>query len=314
MARAHEDLAIQNIHGGVGDLKRSIVIVGALLVACAKPAAQQPGESAAIADPAAEAAHPAGIEAFVLPSHGSGMNAVMYMASGAGPHPTLLLLHGFPGNEQNLDLAQAARRAGWNVLTFHYRGAWGSKGSFSFLGAAEDAHTALAFLEDPANAAHYRINTKRIAVAGHSMGGFLAADAAADNPRVRGLFLIDPWNLGADGRKLGTPEASKAWHTEVVGDLPPLSGTDEPKLTAELKANASRLDLTARTKAFGHRPVDIIGAERGVGQAEATLLSAVQAAGNDKATGAVWPTDHSFSDHRIALSKRLVSWLGKLAH
>ncbi len=28
------------------------------------------------------------------------MNALFYLASGTGPHPTLLLLHGFPGYEQ----------------------------------------------------------------------------------------------------------------------------------------------------------------------------------------------------------------------
>jgi len=42
-----------------------------------------------------------------------GMNAIVYEAQGAGPHPTVVLLHGFPGNEQNLDLAQAIRRADW---------------------------------------------------------------------------------------------------------------------------------------------------------------------------------------------------------
>ena len=40
-------------------------------------------------------------------------------------------MHGLPGNERNLDLAQAIRRAGWDVLTFTYRGAWGSPGDFS---------------------------------------------------------------------------------------------------------------------------------------------------------------------------------------
>ena len=34
----------------------------------------------------------------------------------------MILFHGLPGNEQNLDLAQAIRRANWNVLTLHYRG------------------------------------------------------------------------------------------------------------------------------------------------------------------------------------------------
>ena len=114
-----------------------------------------------IADPPADSAHPAAMEAFVLPSHGSGLNAVLYLASGSEPHPTLLLLHGFPGNEQNLDLAQAARRAGWNVLTMHYRGSWGSHGTFSFLNAAEDAHVALAFLEDPKTVARCRHSSGR---------------------------------------------------------------------------------------------------------------------------------------------------------
>jgi pimeloyl-ACP methyl ester carboxylesterase len=282
-----------------------------LAVALAVAPLNAPVATAVVADPPADAAHPAAMDAFVLPSHGSGMNAVIYLASGAGPHPTLLLLHGFPGNEQNLDLAQAARRAGWNVLTFHYRGSWGSGGNFSFLGAAEDTHAALAFLENPTNDVRYRIDPSRIVVAGHSMGGYMAADAAADDPRVAGLFLIDPWNIGADARMLGTAEGRKAWHDEAAGDLPPLSGTSEQKLGAEMQANAERFDLTKRTIAFGRRPVDIIGAQRGGGASQTALLNAVRAAGNGSATGAVWPTDHPFSDMRIALANELVTWLAQ---
>lgn len=158
----------------------------------------------AIADPAPDAAYPAGQDAFVLPEQAGAMNALIYLASGKGPHPTLLLLHGFPGNEQNLDLAQAARRDGWNVLTLHYRGSWGSPGVFSFGNAAGDARAALAYLREPAIAAKYRIDPARIAVAGHSMGGFMAADAAADDKRVIGLFLIDAWDIGRSAADLST--------------------------------------------------------------------------------------------------------------
>jgi pimeloyl-ACP methyl ester carboxylesterase len=81
--------------------------------------------------------------AFQLPSHGSMLNALMYEAAGVGPHGTVVLLHGFPGNEKDLDLAQAVRRDGWNVLYFDYRGSWGSPGAFSFQHSVEDAQSAV---------------------------------------------------------------------------------------------------------------------------------------------------------------------------
>lgn len=295
-------------------MNRSILILTAalLLAGCSKPAAQATVQSAATADPAFDTTNPANNLVFTIPVGTGAMNAMMYTAAGSGPHPTLLLLHGFPGNEQNLDLAQAARRAGWNVLTQHYRGSWGSKGAFSFAGAAEDARAALAFLKRPDNVTRYRIDPKYIAIAGHSMGGMMAADAAAEDPSVTGLFLIDAWDISADAKGIATPEGAKSWHDEVVTDLPALSGTDEAALTAELRSNGGRFDLGKRVLAYGKRPLDIIGAERGGGAPNSAILKAVQASVNPGATGATWPTDHSFNDRRIALAERLIAWLGTL--
>ena len=121
-------------------MKRTGLFATALL-ALATPAAarEAPVHPAVTTDPAPDPAYPAGMSAFVIPSGDGALNAVLYTAAGSGLHPTLLLLHGFPGNEQNLDLAQAARRAGWNVLTLHYRGSWGSPGNFSFAHASSSA-------------------------------------------------------------------------------------------------------------------------------------------------------------------------------
>ena len=91
------------------------------------------------------------MEAPDIMSHGSRLNAVLFMASGKEPHPTILLMHGFPGNEKNLDLAYAVRRAGWNVLIPHYRGSWGSEGKFSFSNAIEDTRISVQFLRDAEN-------------------------------------------------------------------------------------------------------------------------------------------------------------------
>lgn len=268
--------------------------------------------SPAIADPAPDPAHPAGQDAFVLPVGKGGVNALMLTASGPGPHPTLLLLHGFPGNEQNLDLAQAARRDGWNVLTFHYRGSWGSPGAFSFGNAAEDAHAAIAFVRSPAAVARYAIDPRRIAVAGHSMGGFMAADAAADDRRVAGLFLIDAWDIADTARSLATAAGHTGWHDEVVGDLPPLAGTSEAALSAEMLRGGDRFDITRRIAAYGDRPLAIYGATRGNGMGNLAYFRAAADAGNTHVTGAIWNTDHPFSDKRIALAEALVQWLDTL--
>jgi len=163
---------------------------------CRSLSAQQP-PAAITADPPADKQHPATIETFQLPSHGAALNALMYIAAGAGPHPVVILLHGFPGNEKNLDLAQSIRRAGWNVLFFNYRGSWGSPGDFSFTHSTEDVDAALAYLREPANAAKLEANPKRIVLIGHSMGGFMAAYSGSRDPEVLGIGLISGADFGA---------------------------------------------------------------------------------------------------------------------
>jgi diadenosine tetraphosphate (Ap4A) HIT family hydrolase/pimeloyl-ACP methyl ester carboxylesterase len=254
---------------------------------------------------------PAAMVAFQLPSHGSRMNAVLYQAAGAGPHPTLLLLHGFPGNEQNLDLAQAVRRAGWNVLTLHYRGSWGSEGTFSFAHAAEDAVAALGWLRDAVNSERYRIDPARIAVAGHSMGGAMAAHAAAADRQVVGTILIDAWDTAATGRQFATDaKARQAFvEGELRPDLPPLSVTSEAALLGEILRVPLQLDLVANAKAIGDRPLLVIGAERGIGAMGKAAADAAVANGAPSVTSLIVPTDHSFSDRRLALATTVVDWL-----
>ncbi|EKU73635.1 MULTISPECIES: alpha/beta hydrolase family protein [Sphingobium] len=294
-------------------MKMSGIISMAALALATPAIAREPATHPAVTnDPAPDAANPARMDAFVIPSGDGAMNAVMYVASGGGVHPTLLLLHGFPGNEQNLDLAQAARRAGWNVLTLHYRGSWGSPGIFSFTNAAEDAFNALLFLEEASTVAKYRIDTSAIVVAGHSMGGFMAAEAAAAEPRVAGLFLIDPWDPAQTVASLATPQGEAGWKAEVAGDLPPLSGASYESLTAEIKGDAQKFDLGRKLVGYGRRPLTIIGAERGIG-AMARKVGADAQSANPNTRLMVWPTDHSFSDKRIALADALVRFLAGVA-
>jgi dipeptidyl aminopeptidase/acylaminoacyl peptidase len=153
--------------------------------------------SAISTDAAPDKAAPASMVQLSVPSHGEQLLGVFYLADGAGPHPTAIVMHGFPGYEQNLDIAQALRRAGWNVMAVHYRGSWGVKGNFSFTHVIEDADAEVAFLRDPAVDAKYHIDPTKIVLVGHSMGGFAVASAAAHNPAVAGVVMISAWNIAA---------------------------------------------------------------------------------------------------------------------
>jgi diadenosine tetraphosphate (Ap4A) HIT family hydrolase/pimeloyl-ACP methyl ester carboxylesterase/predicted small lipoprotein YifL len=273
-----------------------------------------PIPKAVVADPARDSAHPADMAAFTVPTGGVRVNALMYLASGDQPHPTLLFLHGFPGNETNIDLMQAVRRAGWNVLKINYRGSWGSPGKFSFANARADGEAAVAFLNDPANVAKYHIDTRRIVVAGHSMGGFMAADASAADPRVAGTVLIDAWDIGKEKAGITDAAARKAAIEGMRPDTLPLAGTSAELLVKEIEATAVKLDLEALSARIADRPLLLIGAEHAGAPTTRKLAAAARQAPNP-AKGALtetyMDTDHSFSDSRIALEAEVIRWLGR---
>lgn len=266
---------------------------------------------AVVADPIRNEKYPALNQQMLIPSGGLGMNALLMRASGSGPKPTLVLLHGLPGNEQNLDLAQAVRRAGWNVLTMHYRGSWGSPGNFSIEGAVQDAEAAMTFLRQPENAAKHHIDPRRLFIGGHSMGGFAAARYAAAHPDVAGLLLIDAWNVGADGKNLlAHPETRAALVADVGDDLGnSLAGTDAAHLVDEIERHAQDWDLMTLASAPAIPPTLVIGASRGGGAENKTLADALRRRHFGKVTSITMNSDHAFSDHRIALSVAVVNWL-----
>jgi pimeloyl-ACP methyl ester carboxylesterase len=71
-----------------------------------------------------------------------------FKAAGKENNPLLILLHGFPGNETNFDIAHAVRRFGINVAVFHYRGSWGSGGSFSISNSLSDVSSVIDHFSD----------------------------------------------------------------------------------------------------------------------------------------------------------------------
>jgi uncharacterized protein len=280
----------------------------ALVTLFAPAAGAAPTSNAAIVDPPRDAQFPAHNQQLLIPSHGLGMNALLFVASGKGPHPTVILMHGLPGNERNLDLAQAIKRAGWDVLTFTYRGAWGSPGDFSISNSMEDTAAALAFARS-SEGTRYGIDPKHIVLAGHSMGGATAMMTAASTTDLDGLILIEPWNIAAGNSKNATTREQLAKGMDDFGNS--LHGATPESVADEAVTKRAQWDLVAAAHHLRGLPVLMLTARYGIGDRDKPVTAAMTSAGA-KVTPIQMDTDHSFSDHRIALSKAVVSWLQSL--
>jgi pimeloyl-ACP methyl ester carboxylesterase len=265
---------------------------------------------------AADDSPPASMGELAIPSHGARLNGFIYRAAGAGVHPTVLFLHGYPGNERNLDLAQAVRRHGYNALYIDYRGNWGSGGMFSPANALEDVASVLAWARDPANAVRYGIDRSRLSLVGHSFGGWLALMTASRDPSLRCVSAMAAWNLGwaADRFATHADEAKGlrdyvAWSAEPGGPM----RLDTDAVMQSLAEHARDWNYLSQAAALKDRPLLLVSATRdtpdeGVALHE-ELAQAVRIAGGRQVETLVYDDDHPFSSHRLALEEALVDWL-----
>lgn len=275
-----------------------------------------PGAEASQTKPSATADR-AAMQTMQIPSHGALLNALVYIAAGAGPHPAVILLHGFPGNERNLDLAQDMRRAGWDVLYFNYRGAWGTPGDFSFAHGIEDVAAALAYLRQPDVAKTLRLDPNRIVLMGHSMGGFMTVQGAAADPAIKAFAMIS----GADmaGRtqsilaKEKRPDAIAAMATGLADEgMAPLAGCTSTGLANELADNAASWQFMGKVDTLKNRNALIITSDDGLTDEDNAFAAALRKAGNTHVSTEHLSTDHAYSDKRTELSKTVLRWLASL--
>jgi pimeloyl-ACP methyl ester carboxylesterase len=283
-------------------------LAGALLLAPSLAAAQA---DPVRADVPRDPARPPAMEELKIPSHGTRMNGFIYLAQGEGAHPVVVFLHGYPGNERNLDLAQAARRAGWHALYFDYRGSWGSGGTFSFQNALDDVGAALAFLRE--NRERFRVDTARIALVGHSMGGWLAMLHAAADPSTTCLAGLDAANMARIGKAARENPGARDYGAYFRQTSDPESGPIRARgddLLNELIANADRWDYLALAPALKGRAVFLAASTADAEAARQAMTRSLYDAGAAVVRSTHYCDDHSFSASRIALADELVRWLG----
>lgn len=270
-------------------------------------------------DPAhIDADFPATLMGVDFDSHGAQLHGICYVAAGEHPHPTVILLHGFPGHEQNRDLAQIFRRAGWNVVIFHYRGAWGSGGDYRFAHVLDDVKSALDYFKSPDIAKKYRIDPQKIVLVGHSLGGWAALIAAANGDANKVAAIAAP-NLGTWGESLVDSPAQM--HEPTLAffreSLSPLSGVTPEDLRDELMEHSESWDFMGRAAEISpHQVLLVSGAlDDGVptGVHHTPMVALLEGMNAPHLTHTIIDhADHAFSDRRIALAKIVLAWLETL--
>ncbi len=281
-------------------------LAAALLLAAGAAQAAAPGEipAAIYTDPAPDAAHPARMEVLHIPSHGVKINGVAYLAAGAGEHPTVVLFHGLPGNEKNLDLAQAIRRAGWNVVTINYRGSWGSPGVFRFAQNLEDADATLAYVRDAQNAKALGVDTRRLVIIGHSMGGWVAINTAAHDKGLIGLATISAGDMARIGA------APLAIRQQVMTEnMEALAGVTAQSMAEDAATSTVNAGFVKAAPGLVGTPYLALTSDDGLASDTGALVAAIRAQGGTKVTPVHQPTDHGWNDHRIALETAIITWL-----
>jgi dipeptidyl aminopeptidase/acylaminoacyl peptidase len=262
-------------------------------------------------DPEPDQNFPSLLKNAYIDSHGSVLLGRFLVAQGNDPHPTIIFLHGFPGHELNIDLAQILRRAGWNSLVFHYRGSWGSKGSFSFENCLEDVHSVLKFLKSYEISKKYRIDIQNIILIGFSMGGFASLMTAVQDPSIKAVASIAGVNFGSwSNQDLDT---MLNFYQE---SLPPLEGTSVEKLLEETLIHKKDWDILNYVDNLSNCQILLVGGKNDdvvpISDHHNPLVEAIKRKNLKYLTSIIIEGDHVFSGKRITLAKVILSWLKKL--
>lgn len=234
---------------------------------------------------------PASTDGVVLHSHGSRLLGTFFRAHANGPRPAVLLLHGIPGVEKNYDLAYALRDAGWHSFTFHYRGCWGSEGTYALPGILDDISAAADYLSQ-----HPSVDARRLAGVGLSLGGWGVVMTAARDARLRAVVALNPL---VDPRARPLAEAEAAEFASMLNGIAP----------AEVQAQWAALTPLPRVAPnLAGRPTMLL-----TGDADALfgvdhqrpLAAAMPFAEWRRISGA----DHVFTEHRRILVRTVMDWL-----
>lgn len=249
---------------------------------------------------------PASSTELFIPSGNSKIAGLIYTANGLQKHPTLLLLHGYPGNERNLDIAQVVRSRGWNVIYFDYRGSWGSQGKFSFKNCVEDVVNVVSFCNKYQDS--LKIDTSNIVLFGHSMGGWVCLKALQELPTIKKGFALSTWDIAKDFKNVSNEKEmlSIANDPNIAGKYFVLNTYLKDLYTPVLQ-DKTYFNLLNDAKSLGDKQIIMIDEH----EKNSQLAEKIKESNKLYFDYSVWQTDHSFTNKRASLINKVLAFIEK---
>ena len=167
----------------------------------------------------------------------------------------------------------------------------------------EDAAAVIAWLRRPEVASRLAVDAQRIAIAGHSMGGWATARVAAADPTLLGAVLIAPADMGRLGKlSRGDVVKAAAANAETLVTTP-------GKMADELIAQSETFSLIQSAPGLAKIPLLVLSADDGLAASANSVVAAVREQGGKRIQTQHFNTDHSWSDARLGLATSIVDWL-----
>jgi len=223
----------------------------------------------------------------------------LFLAQGDDPKPTALILHGIPGIEQNYDIALMLRESGWNSVIFHYRGCWGSEGNYVLKTIPTDVRAAVDFLS---NGTYPQIDSERLIVIGHSLGGWATVLGAVDDTRLRAVVAISAVTEPREPPYFDVVYAEENFSPWLNGITP----EEFDRQWKELDAEYSAVEQVAR---ISPRPLLILHAEHD-DDVPLSQSQALYECAKEPRQLVIHPeANHSFTWHREWLRDQILKWI-----
>ena len=255
-------------------------------------------------------------------SEGQTIHGKFYSASGdLGFFPTLLILSGFPGNENDvLGLCNDLSHLGLNAMTFNYRGIYQSEGDYSLRNTQVDIQAALDFLQDADTIKDHKIDKDKLVLGGWSYGGGMGLIFAANHPQIRHVFSIAGTDHGEFAREYQRNGTFSTVVDTIFDELRyphgPVRFSGKLAIRNELIQNPDPYDLLIHSEKLADRAILLIGGwddsnvvvERHI----LPFYRVLTELGAYNVRIRAFKDDHAFEESRSEMTDTILEWVQSL--